>query len=265
MFASFRIALGTVGVLLMAGSALAQFPPVTDPGRDEQRCQKGTSKALAKLVGANGKCVARCIGPKRSTMGPYAGCFAPEFFDPAAHICTSGAEAQAQAGIVKACARDCPECYQGISPTLCSMGDLSLVEPQVLVNVIYCTEALGGTPTAAEARCEDTVNKALAKLVAAKTRCYGRCTDNLWQGKLAPGSCDPPLPADAVTAACIFDAANGAEAKAAAAIDRVCAGAAKPACYSAIVGGGWVALAEAYTDYVIQLAVCGSPDGAFLD
>jgi hypothetical protein len=105
------------------------------------------------------------------------------------------------------------------------------------------------------------VNRALATLVSTKTQCYRRCNARVWRGTLAPGSCDPPGPTDPATAACI----SATETGAAAAIAKNCAGTATPACYATITSGGWAALAEAYTDYLVHFALCGSPGGAFLD
>jgi hypothetical protein len=60
------------------------------------------------------------------------------------------------------------------------------------------------------------------------------------KGKIAPNSCDPPSPSDAATQLCLFDSLKGAEAKGAAAIDKVCANvpSATPGCYGTALDTG---------------------------
>jgi len=278
MLARYRIVLSAAGALLIAGSALAQFPPVTDPNKDEQKCEKSAGTALTKFVGAKTKCAQKCIAAARKTMGPYGGCFGPGFTDPATNTCikdpAKGAEVKAAAAIVKACTADCPECYD---PSTCTDATstnplVAMTESQVdpFGNLIFCTEAGGGTPTKAAGKCEDTVAKSLVKFVGAKSKCYQKCNDAILKGKIAPGSCDPPTPSDSATSACIFDSAKGAEAKAAAAIDKVCEVSVnpkneKPGCYATQVGSGWVSLVESNIDGTIPVIACGSPSGAFLN
>src|SRR5262245_42853793 len=111
---------------LLVSTVAAQFPPVTDPNKDEAKCETGTGKALAKFVGKKAKCASKCLNTARKTSGPYGGCFAP-FSDPLTNACIfaplKGAEAKARASIVKACAVDCPECYTSQAPNLCATGD----------------------------------------------------------------------------------------------------------------------------------------------
>src|SRR5262245_33215895 len=279
MLGRYRIALSAAGALLIAGSALAQFPPVTDPTKDEQKCEKAAGTALTKFVSAKTKCVQKCIGAARKTTGPYGGCFGPGFTDPPTLACVKdtvkGAEVKAALAIVKACGPQpgkdrCPECY---NPLVCTVNGILnpfvvMTEGQVdpFGNLIYCTEAGGGTPTKAAAKCEDTVAKSLVKFVGAKSKCYQKCNDSILKGKIALGSCDPPTPADMPTQACI----TKAEGSAGAAIDKVCEVSMnpkneKPACYATQVGAGWVALVESNIDGTIPIIACGSPSGAFLN
>src|SRR6266436_4539529 len=115
-----------LGSLLLASAASAQFPPITDPNKDEAKCETGAGKALVKFVGSKAKCTAKCIVTARKTMGPYGGCFAP-YADPTTFACIhdslKGATSKARASIVKACAIDCPECYTSQDPNLCTTGD----------------------------------------------------------------------------------------------------------------------------------------------
>jgi hypothetical protein len=164
---------------------------------------------------------------------------------------------------------NCPECY--------AASDCSTGEPLVgdlaghldlIARVIYCREALSAaTPTQAEATCEDGVAKAFAKLWGAKTKCYAKCIHNMDTGKIALGSCTPGAVTDAATQACLFDPLKGAEAKAAAAIDQVCASvSANPVCYVNVdTGAKWVqTYLESTVDEITQAVQCGSPSGAFL-
>jgi hypothetical protein len=263
-----------MGVCLIASRVPAQFPPVTDPNKDEAKCEKGTGSALAKFTGAKSKCLSKCMSTARKTMGPYTGCF-PPYSDPVTNTCINdsvkGAEAKARAAIVKACTADCPECYPA---SVCSTGEPFVGTVEGLIDffptLIYCTEGGGGTPTKGEGKCEDTVLKSLVKFTGAKTKCYQKCQDNMLKGKIAPGSCDPPVPSDPATAACIFDPLKGAEAKATAAINKKCevsvnAKNEKPACYGAATGSTWVLLAEGSIDSQVPTTACGSPSGAFLN
>ena len=277
MLARFKIAVGAASLCLVAGSALAQFPPITDPTKDEAKCEKSVGTALSKFTGSKTKCISKCMSTARKTMGPYTGCFGPAFTDPVTNACikdtVKGAEAKAATSIVKACAdapgKDkCPECY---NPLTCTVN--GLLNPRVIAteqqidpfgNLIYCTEVSNTTPTKDQAKCEDGVVKALVKFVGSKTKCYQKCEDNMLKGKIAPGTCTPPA-SDPATAACISDPAKGAEAKAAAAIDKVCTATTKPPCYGTQVGNGWVALVEGQVDATVPQVTCGSPSGAFLN
>jgi hypothetical protein len=277
MMSRLTIAVGAAALCLLHTGALAQFPPVTDPNKDEVKCQRGAGKAGVKQVATRSKCVAKCIKTARAASGPYTGCFSP-FADPATNTCildpAKGADAKARATIVKACAVDCPECYTAQDPMLCSTGDPFTADVAAQSNpfggLVFCTEAGAGTPSAAEAKCEDGTAKALVKLVAARSKCYTSCNSNLIKGKIAPGSCTPPVPTDTATVACIFDPVKGADAKATIAIDKVCEVSvnpanAKPACYGALTGSGWVSLVAVNLDARVPIVGCGAPSPAFLD
>jgi hypothetical protein len=274
MLARFRLAVAVAGACLIAGHALAQFPPVTDPNKDEAKCQKGSASALVKFTGAKSKCLSKCFSTAGKTMGPYGGCF-PPYTDPATSTCITdpvkGAEAKARAAIVKACTADCPECYPAI---VCSSGEPFVGDVEGLIDffpaLIYCEQNGGMTPTKGEAKCQGAVVKSLVKFVGGKTKCYQKCQDAVLKGKIAPGSCDPPSPSDPSANACIFDPVKGAEAKARAAIDKQCevsvnSKAEKPACYGAANGNTWVLLTEGNIDSRVPIQACGSPSGAFLN
>ena len=265
----FRSSLGlAVGLCLLAGNVSAQFPPVTDPNADEAKCEKGAGKALTKFVGSKAKCASKCLKLARKTSGPYGPCMSP-YPDPATNACIfdslKGAEAKARASIVKSCALDCPECYTAQDANLCTTGDPLVSDASSQTDlfgpIVYCLENGGTTPTPEQAKCEDGTAKGLVKFIGSKSKCYQKCNLNMLKGKIAPGSCDPPTPADTATQACIFDPLKGAEAKGAAALDKVCSGvpAATPPCYGTGLdtGAEWIALVEGAVDANIPDIACG--------
>jgi hypothetical protein len=254
----------SIGLFLVAGPARAQFPPITDPNEDEFICQVKAATAMDKLVVFKSKCVQKCISAARRAGGPYDGCFGPAFTDPATNRCIN----DLRRGVVpvaqremrnKYCSTDCPECYPA---GVCSTGEPFVADTGALVDpyasLVYCIEAQGGTPTREEARCEDAVAKQLNGLRKFKGRCYKRCKVGEWKGKLAPGSCVPPVPSDPDTADCIFNETSGAEAEAAAAIAKACSGTSRPSCY----GDSdffWVELAQTDIDARIPIVYCDEP------
>ena len=52
---------GAAAMSLFASRALAQFPPVTDPSKDEAKCQSGAGKALTGESGGISKCASKCF------------------------------------------------------------------------------------------------------------------------------------------------------------------------------------------------------------
>jgi hypothetical protein len=164
---------------------------------------------------------------------------------------------------------DCPECY---AASVCATGEPFVSNTEQLVDLqgpgVHCVENGGGTPTKEEAKCEDGNSKALAKFVASKSKCYGKCNQNVFKVKIPEGSCNPPSPSNPLTQTCI----SKAESKALQTIDKVCfiRPAVAPACYDGTLtrpnsGAGWVALVESVVDSQIPTIACGSPSGAFLE
>jgi hypothetical protein len=262
--------IAAAGLGLLASTVSAQ---VTDPNALEAKCEQSTGKALTKFVGAKAKCSAKCIGTQRKVGGPYGGCLPSSgFSDPTTNACLfdplKGAGPKARAAIVKACGSatsDCPECYTAQDPGLCTSGDPLVSDAESNTNLfgplVYCKENGGVTPTAVEAKCEDTVGKALVKFVGAKSKCYTKCNQAILKGTIPMGSCDPPSPTDAATQACIFDPLKGAEAKAAAAINKACADVGgNPSCYGTGLDTGqeWVNAVEAQVDNTIPDVACGA-------
>src|SRR5262249_2142819 len=110
----------------------------------------------------------------------------------------------------------------------------------------------------------DAVAKSLVRFVGAKTRCYQTCATNMRRGSIAPGSCDPPLPADPATSACIAAAGFGSPG-AGFALGKVSQRIfdppknTRPACYTMVTGTGegWVPAVESYVDSRISISACG--------
>ena len=236
-----------------------------------RKCRLAVSKSLVKFVGAKAKCYDKCNQSMNTGRIAPGSCLPPAPADPATQTCifdpAKGAEAKARAGIVKACdvpgKFSCPFCYTASD---CTTGEPFVGDTEAQIDpfdiVIYCVESGGGTPTKDVAKCEASVSKALVKFVGSNAKCYDKCNDNMNKGSIPPGSCDPPAPADPATQTCIFDPAKGAEAKAAALIDKACANvSANPPCYGTALDSGieWVSLAEGTIDPTVASVYCSLP------
>lgn len=278
MLSRFTIAAGAAGLCFMAGSALAQFPPITDPTKDEAKCESSTGKALTKQVGSAAKCTSKCFSTARKAIpgpGQYDECFSP--FSGVTLTCLTdpvkGPPAKAKASIIKACTdappKDkCPECYGAAT---CTTGEPFVGTTTALTTAqgpnVYCTEFGGATPSKEVAKCEDGLSKALVKWVGSISKCYDKCNQNMLKGKIAFGSCTPN-PTDVATQDCITKARD----KTVAGIDKACfiAPAVAPACYDGTAfrpntGAGWTSLIEAIVESQVPGIACGSPSGAFLN
>jgi hypothetical protein len=279
--------IAATGVCLLATAVPAQ---VTDPTKEEQKCESTTGKTITKFVGSKSKCISKCFATARKTSGPYTGCKEPAYTDPTTNACITGslkgAEAKAGAGIAKACAAatSCPACYaaqSGGAAGRCadaSGANAFVVDAESDVDapfgpgtgfpsLIYCTESGGNTPSKEVAKCEDGVTKALVKFVGSKQKCYAKCYANFYKGKI-PGGCDPSMPggvSDPATKACISDPVKGAEAKATAAINKACPAGSVPTCYNGSFANTFVNAVEAKVDQRTPQIQCGSPSGAFVE
>jgi pimeloyl-ACP methyl ester carboxylesterase len=231
------------------------------PGsKDELKCEAGTSKALAKFVAAKGKCVRKCLDRQRKAGGPYDDCRAPYGGGTAACIADAdkGAETKARTRIGKACAKACPACYDAAGNCPDGAGFVAATEEHVddAGPLVHCLEADGATPDKPQAKCEDRVAKSLIKFTGAKAKCYDKCVDRAFKGKIPAGSCAAGDPSDADTRACI----QKAEGKAAQGIDEVCeVPGAKPGCYGARDGAAWAAVIENLVDAQAPFVYCSSP------
>jgi len=231
------------------------------PNKDELKCEAGTSKSLADFVKAKGKCVQKCVDDRRKAGGPYTECSAP--YGGATATCIQdakkGAEPKARASIEKACAKDCPDCYDAGGNCPDGAHFVADVEGNVDATgpLVYCLEAAGMTPSKDQAKCEDTVAKSLVKFTGSKSKCYDKCVDKEFKGKIPAGSCTAGSPSDSDTQQCI----EKAEGKTAEGIDKVCEKSdAKPSCYLPTHDSGekWAAVVESLVDTRTPLVYCSS-------
>ena len=255
-------------VVGLGSSAAAQCSHDGELAPTEIRCQSGESLALATFTRRKGTCVKRCLDQLRQTGNPgdpvdFGACM-PPYTDPGLVACllapTTGAEAKAEAEIVRKCSMDTPECYGDVETRApVRVGQIeALIDEDV--PVVYCVEAAGTTPSAAEAMCEDRVAKTSAKLVNAIAKILKRCRVRECAGLVAAGGCEPGPDQDAPT----FQGLDAQAARAAARIDAMCVDiGAKPACM-AFLGPGWAGHVLESANY-FRTTYCGSPSGAFVD
>jgi hypothetical protein len=253
------------GLSLVISSAAAQSPPAN---KDQLKCQAGFAKNVTKFAVNKGKCAQKCLTKARKTSGPYTGCKPPDYTDPETHACifdpVKGVEAKASAKMAKGCVGDCPNCYADIS--FCD-GVVLVTGVEMIVDDIglqvYCREASDMTPTPQEAKCEDTVAKSLTKYLGTKAKCYQKCIEAEFKGKIPANSCVAPSPADIATQECIVKSGT----KIVESIDKVCVTVpGNPPCYSpGMTGADWAELGDVGVDGAAPLIFCGSPSGAFVD
>lgn len=264
----------TYGRMMAAALALAL---VTAPGRavashdpdlsdDEVKCQLGTSLAIGKFITDKAKCLTKCEQGARQGNNPASDCTPP--YAGTTLACVTRAETKAEGLEQSKCAKDCPECYTGgdcAADASARVADAE-AEVDVLRALVYCDDSasLDGL-TKAEAKCADTVAKALGNFARKKLNCYSKCRKDEHKAKVPAGSCTPP-PSDPKASACV----GKEEAKAAFLIDKQCDAtvnpkADAPECHAAQTGAGWAALVEAAVDAGQPGLHCGSPSGAFVD
>ena len=83
----------------------------------------------------------------------------------------------------------------------------------------YCVEAGAGTPTAVEAKCEDTSIKEAVKFVQSLGKCTDKCTKSAQKGDIAYSACAPANGA-AGTGVCL----NGTNDGTSCSVDGDCTG-----------------------------------------
>jgi hypothetical protein len=191
--------------------------------------------------------------------GPYDDCRAPYGGETASCIADAdkGAEAKARTKIGKACAKACPACYDAGGNCPDGAGFVAATEDHVddAAPLVYCLEADDATPTKEQGKCEDGVAKSLIKFTGAKAKCYDKCADRQFKGKIPAGSCTAGDPSDVDTQECI----QKAEGKVVESIDKVCeVPSAKPACYGTRDGSAWAAVIENLVDTQAPFVYCSS-------
>jgi len=153
--------------LLIAATQLTAAPALASPPgmtKGEFKCENGVATKFTTMIWRKGVCIQRCIGANRDTPVPsYADCFAPYGGDTLSCISDPvlGVEARTRLAIASKCSVDCPECFE--PNTDCATGEpsVTLVSNVVdtLSSLVYCTEFAAGTPSKAEAKCENVVAK----------------------------------------------------------------------------------------------------------
>lgn len=261
-------------VVVWAGIAAAVSLGASTAGaqlnKDELGCQTKTSGVLGKFAASKANCVAKCVKGARKGANPISDCLAP--FGGATLACITdplkGAEAKAVTGIVKSCAKDCPEC--GLFPTCNSTSaavQVGNVETQIDLNgpIVLC-----GEPNAdkEQAKCTDALSKNLVKYGGARAKCLAKCEAGIFKGTIPPGNCTPAggNVADIKTNDCL----TKNEGKVIAGLDKVCFGpspAEFPPCLPSFLdtSAEWEAVVGAFVDGSHPNTFCGSPSGSFLD
>jgi cysteine-rich repeat protein len=201
--------------------------------KTERACQQKAVGALGQFFYERAACVARC--DEKTPQG--GNCLPP--YGGRASTCVQKAEARAVRKFgrdFRACVSDgteqdsCPECYESLAGTCTALldGDLDAIRQAVDASMmsIYCDDAGSRDRlTASEAKCRNTLTRALGKLAAGAAGCIAKCLALEARGK-TDGSCDPLAPGDNATFACILRM----EGQAAATITRHCLD--KPECLS---------------------------------
>ena len=258
-----RSLFASVGLLALLSLRPAPVVAQSELTDDELKCQIGQTKTIGTFIASKAKCVIKCEVGARKGKNPPVDCRPP--FAGATAQCVAAVEQKATDGLVKVCAKDCPECLGDCSSTgaaIVVMGDEQNVDG--FVPLVYCNDSESGDGlTKDEAKCQDTVAKAVSKFVGAKQKCYASCRAAERKGSIPAGSCAPPA-ADAKTQTCI----TAVETKVGAAIDKKCATAGNnPECVGSgfDTGAEWLAPVEALIDGGQPNVYCGSSSGAFLD
>ena len=248
----------SVGLACAASLLLAPlaFGQATDA---EFKCESGVDKAGAKFVNAKSKCIQKCLAGywKVPPLNPSSDCYPP--YGGLTLTCITdalkGAEGKFSAAIVKACAVDCPECYNSGD---CSAGayagdQVQNIEGQVDSFVPGVACELGAD--AGEQKCMTNTAKALSKQVSGVVKCYDKCQANARKSVEPIGDCAPP--GAGPTAVCIA----AVDGKAILAVNKLCGDAgAIPDCSGTDDypnGASWVNL--------VDIAISGNQPNTFCE
>jgi hypothetical protein len=242
-------------LLLSAGLALGGAAQGQTLTAVELKAELAASKAMAKFLKADAKCISKCALAAFRNGTPQADCLAP-YADPTASACiydpVKGAWGKLRAALLKAGKVDCPECYAG--------GDCALYADQVAstiqgqVDSVAPGMACADPPTETEGRCELGVMKAATKLLDGHVKCYGKCFQAAFKAGDPTGSACQPPSSDAETATCL----TTVDAKSIAFIQKACTGSGTyPACYSGSEAASWVNLMALGLDGNVPSTFCG--------
>jgi len=183
----------TIIVPMVAGMLWASSAPAQITS-GEQQCMTGTSKALAQLVGAREKCVAKCWSDQRRGRVPASDCTPP--YGGATAECLSGdlrgADQKAIKQIGKVCKVGCPACYSG--GDCAAEGTSRVTEFTSALDTyfvyLWCDDSGSADGlTAGEAKCQDAAGKTFAKAMKAMGKCIDRCEQAVFKGMVPPGAC----------------------------------------------------------------------------
>ena len=170
--------------------------------KDELKCEAGTSKSLAKFVKAKGKCVQKCLDKPaqgRRAVHRLQRAVRRRHRHAASTTRRRAPRRRRVTGSRRPARRTCPDCYDAGGNCPDGANFVAAVEGNVddAGPLVYCLEAAGMTPTKAQAKCEDGVAKSLIKFAGSKSKCYDKCVDKEFKGKLPAGSCTAGSPSDA--------------------------------------------------------------------
>ena len=249
------------GVVVLAAALVAGSASAALTG-DESKCELTASKTVAKFAGKKVKCLNKCWSHLRK--GDPAICEPAGSRDVDTQGCIDEAEAKSNAGQLKKCTADCPECYSGGDCTADASSKTATAESLIDTQdsgsaAVHCN---GGTVSKDQGKCQDNAAKTLTKAVAALSKCTQKCRKNEEKGKVPPGSCTPPA-SDPKTSDCVTNAVN----KCKIGVNKKCVGAATPACWAPPFndGDGWCNLVKGIVDGQYNSYFCSSPSGAFLE
>lgn len=236
-------------LLLSATVASAQL------SKGEEKCEQTVAKELGKLAVARAKCVAKCDQTSLKGTTSATTCAPP--YGGTALACLTAVGTKAATNIDSKCTTNCPACYGGDCTAFRAARIASVIA--VLDGeypVVFCS-----TPsiTTAEAKCRDAAATEATKFAAALAKCYAKCHSLEFLGKIPVGSCVPPTPYDAKTAACKAAAIT----KTTNAIATKCP--TPPPCLASALATLVQPIAANLTENYDSQVFCYSPSGAFVD
>jgi hypothetical protein len=198
------LAVSTV-LLLVAAPVRGQL------SKDELACQQAASKQAGTFLGKKIKCLVACDKQALKGKTPAASCLPP--FGGTTLECVTKTATKALAGVAKACADDCPECYAGGDCDAGASALLAAIEARIdtVAPLVRCDDAASPDGlTKAEAKARQRVALVVGKFVTASEKCLAKCRKAEGTGKIALGACVYGAEADDDTIECLIKAATKA-------------------------------------------------------